>query len=112
MAAGVSRALETSQVGSRVLAAVCRLSVVLVVVGQLAGRAEIAAVPANVRATASAAYRVAVDGAPVFTEKYKAVNCAWFSLSGRVKVSVRASAPIKTFTISPRAAGVTGTFEG
>ena len=80
--------------------------------GQILSASQFEIYPRNSHALASETYSVQVDGKSVFTEKFKDVNCAQFSFSGRVSVKVRASAPIADFNISPRSAGVVAKADG
>src|SRR5262245_20441126 len=86
----------------------------LIVVGIIVVASAYAAEPAapSPRSVRSAAYRVEVGGQAVFTEKFRDVNYAAFVLSAPVEVVVRAGAPIRTFNVSPHAAGIAATSQG
>ncbi|MBL9215684.1 MAG: hypothetical protein JNG83_09435 [Opitutaceae bacterium] len=86
--------------------------VALLLLAPLAAAAAVTPDAPHPRAVASPAYRVAADGLPVFTEQFKDVHYAAFTFTGRVEVTVRASAPIRRSAVSPRAAGVAAAVEG
>lgn len=65
----------------------------------------------NPRAVSSRVYRVDVDGRPLFTEAFRGVNFASFNLAGSAEISVRTPQPVRSFEISPHAAGIKASIE-
>lgn len=66
----------------------------------------------DVHAAPDGTFRVTAGGAEVPAGKFKENTLAWFSFTGEVELAVRAAAPIRHFTISPRAAGIAATADG
>ncbi len=80
--------------------------------GQILGGSQVEVYPRNTHSVVSQVYQVEADGQSVFTEKFKDVNLAQFSFSGKVQVAVRGSSPIKEFSISPRSAKIAAKADG
>lgn len=68
--------------------------------------------PPHDRAVKSPSYRLEVNGREVFVEKFADLHVASFTQQGAQELTVRASAPIARFGISPRSAGIAGKAEG